>query len=99
MSACEVIEGLVEVRNEAGLHARPAGRVAELVGRFRAEVELGHGGEWVDASSVLSILSLGLGRGTVVRIRARGEEALEAVRAVAELIEGLSDESDFRDSG
>lgn len=99
MSAREVVEGVVQVRNEAGLHARPAGRVAELVGRFRAEVELGHGNEWVDASSVLSILSLGLARGTVVRIRARGEEALEAVRAVAELIEGLGDEQDFQQSG
>jgi len=99
VSAGEVVEGVVEVRNPAGLHARPAGRVAELVARFQAEVELGHGGEWVDASSVLSILSLGLTRGTVVRIRARGEEAVEAVRAVAELIEQLTDEQDFQQSG
>ena len=99
MNGCEVAEGAVRVPNQAGLHARPAGRVAALVERFRAEVELGNGSEWVDASSVLSILSLGLAHGALVRIRARGEDALEAVRAVAELIEGLGDDQDFEPSG
>ncbi|MCA9505365.1 MAG: HPr family phosphocarrier protein [Spirochaetaceae bacterium] len=75
------------VRSELGLHARPAGRLASVAGRFQSEVSLGRGEEWVSGSSVLSILCLAATRGTVLRVRAIGVDAEQAVMEVGALIE------------
>jgi phosphocarrier protein len=75
------------VGSRLGLHARPAGRFAALAARFDAEISVGRGGEWVDARSVLSLLSLAAGPGVRLRLRAVGPEAEQAVRALGELLE------------
>ncbi len=90
-----VCERKFTVRAELGLHARPAGRFAQLAGRYRSEVALSRGEEWVNARSVLSILSLAAANGTVLTVRAVGEDAEAAVAALGSLLEssegGVSD--------
>jgi phosphocarrier protein len=81
------IEAEFEVVNELGLHARPAGRFAALAARFEAEIQVGRDGEWVDARSVLSLLSLAAGPGTRLRLRATGTDAEPAVAALGRLLE------------
>jgi phosphocarrier protein len=80
-------EGEFTVGSELGLHARPAGRFVALAGRFSCEIEVGRGEEWVDARSVLSLLSLAAGPGTRLRLRAVGADAAEAVAALGALLE------------
>jgi phosphotransferase system HPr (HPr) family protein len=75
------------VASELGLHARPAGRFAALAARFDAEITVGRGAEWVDARSVLSLLSLAAGPGVRLRVRAVGRDAEEAVAALGQLLE------------
>ncbi len=87
-----VVEGEFTVRAELGLHARPAGRLASAAGKFEAEVTLGRGEEWVSGSSVLSILCLAAGRGTILRVRAVGADADRAVAELGALIESIEDE-------
>jgi phosphocarrier protein len=86
------VEKEFTVRAELGLHARPAGRLASLAGRFESEVTLGRGDEWVSGSSVLSILCLAATQGTTLRVRAVGADAEQAVMELGALIE--SDEDD-----
>ncbi len=88
MSTAGWVEGEYTVRSELGLHARPAGRFVALAGRFQCEVEVGRGEEWVNGTSVLSILSLAAGHGTVLRVKARGEDADRALAALGEMLEG-----------
>jgi phosphotransferase system HPr (HPr) family protein len=80
-------EGEFVVGSELGLHARPAGRFAVLAGRYESEIEVGLGDEWVDARSVLSLLSLAAGRGTRLRLRAVGPDAQEAVAVLGAVLE------------
>ncbi len=91
MSVAAPIEREFVVRNELGLHARPAGRFVSLAGRYRAEVSVARGDEWVSGRSVLSLLSLAAGPGTKLRIRAVGEDAEAAVLALGQLIESGHD--------
>ena len=91
-----VVEREFTVRAELGLHARPAGRLASAAAEFQAEITLGRGEEWVSGSSVLSILCLAAGRGTVLRVRAEGEDAERAVEVLGALIEAADDESHAR---
>ena len=87
MSAATPIEREFTVRSELGLHARPAGRFVTLAGRYRAEVSVARGDEWVSGRSVLSLLSLAAGPGTRLRIRAVGEDAEAAILALGQLLE------------
>jgi phosphocarrier protein HPr len=93
MSAILVVEGEFTVRAELGLHARPAGRLASAAGQFESEVTLGRGEEWVSGSSVLSILCLAAGPGTVLRVRAEGVDAARAVEELGALIESLDEDA------
>ena len=79
------------VQNELGLHARPAGRLVSLAGRFRSEIFVARGEEWVSGKSVLSLLSLAASQGTRLRVRARGDDAEVAVEALGRLIESPGD--------
>ena len=81
----------VTVVRELGLHARPAGQIVAAAAKFTAEVEVGRDGEWVSGRSVLSILSLAATRGTVLVLRAQGDDAEAALAAIAELIEAETD--------
>ena len=80
-------EGEFVVSNELGLHARPAGRFAAQAARYECEISVARGDEWVDARSVLSLLSLAAGRGTRLRLRAVGADAEKAVRVLGDLLE------------
>ena len=93
MSAVAVVEKEFTVRSQLGLHARPAGRLASVAGRFESEVTLGRGDEWVSGSSVLSILCLAATQGTVVRVRAEGADAEQAVMELGALIEADDEDS------
>ncbi len=92
-------EGEFTVTNELGLHARPAGRFVALAGRFRAEISVSRGGEWVNGKSVLALLSLAASPGSSLRVRAEGEDAEAAVKALGDLIENLTDEPGPDDHG
>lgn len=77
-----------EVVNPQGLHARPAAQVAQLAAEFDAAITLG--GQ--DATSVLSIMGMGLARGATVAIAADGPQAQEAVDAlVAAFADGFGE--------
>jgi len=83
----ETVEREFSVRNELGLHARPAGQFVSLASRFSSEIFVARGEEWVDGRSVLSLLSLAAARGTRLRIRATGQDADAAVEALGQLLE------------
>lgn len=75
----------VQVVNTLGIHARPAGKICQVAGRFASQVFLETESGAVDAKSILDILTLAAPRGTWVRIRAQGPDAQDAVQAVAQL--------------
>ena len=81
------VESEFRISSELGLHARPAGRFAAAAARFACEISVGRSGEWVDARSVLSLLSLAAGPGTVVRVRAVGQDAQAAVDTLGSMLE------------
>jgi len=75
----------VWVTNAQGLHARPASMFVELASQFQSRVELIKDSERVDGKSILSVLTLAAVQGTRLLIRAEGEDAEEAVEALARL--------------
>jgi phosphotransferase system HPr (HPr) family protein len=70
-----------------GLHLRLASAVVDLVSEFKADVRVAGPGGVADGRSVLDLLTLGAQGGTQVRLEAQGEDAEDAISALAELIE------------
>ena len=87
----DVVEVEFTVRSALGVHARPAGRFVALASEFESEISVGRDDEWVNGCSVLSILSLAAAQGTVLRVRAVGEDAERAVKELGDLIESEED--------
>jgi phosphocarrier protein HPr len=87
LSGVSVAEATVEVRNRLGLHLRAASTLTETVNRFKSAVTLTRGKNQVNARSVTSLMMLGAGIGTKLKLRAEGDDAREAVAAVKELFE------------
>ncbi|MFP4071561.1 MAG: HPr family phosphocarrier protein [Desulfovibrionales bacterium] len=75
----------VRVLNELGMHARPAGRLAQEAQKFSSSVFLVHNGQKVDAKSILDILTLALSKGSSIRIEAQGPDADTAVERLERL--------------
>lgn len=77
----------VTVQHAQGLHARPAELIARQALKFLATIELGHDRHRVDCKSILNILTLGATQGTVLVLTAQGDDAEQAVEALARLVE------------
>lgn len=87
MNEAPKVEEEFRVGSELGLHARPAGRFAAAAAQFESDIWVGRDGEWVDARSVLSLLSLAAAAGTNLRIRAIGTDAEQAVAALGRMLQ------------
>jgi len=69
-----------------GVHARPAGRIAQLAKTFAAETALVAFDRRANARSPIALMSLGLRHGDEIVVAASGGDAEAAVAAIAELI-------------
>lgn len=76
----------VTLASRNGLHARPATILVERARNFVSDIYLVANNEEVDGKSIISILTLGLGQGAKITVRASGDDAEEAVVALAELL-------------
>jgi phosphocarrier protein len=81
------VESTIFIRNELGLHARPAARLAQAAQQFDAEITLEYEGMTVDAKSILDILSLAAGQGASLTLRCQGKDAARAAEAIKEQFE------------
>ena len=76
----------LEVVNKVGIHARPAAAIVQALQDFDAEVFFIKDGQRVNGKSIMGVLMLAAGCGSVLTVEAEGSEAPEAVEAVRNLI-------------
>ncbi|HLX68188.1 MAG TPA: HPr family phosphocarrier protein [Verrucomicrobiae bacterium] len=76
----------VIVSNKLGIHSRPAALFVRIAGRFKCMIFVEKDREVYNAKSHMSMLNLAAGPGAKLLIRARGEDAEQAVEALADLV-------------
>lgn len=81
----------ITVKNEVGLHARPATYFIQKANEFKSDIWVEKEERRVNAKSLLGVLSLGIMKDTTVTLIADGSDEKEAVDALAELIENLDE--------
>ena len=77
----------VTVQNSVGLHARPATFFIQRANEFKSSIWVEKDERRVNAKSLLGVLSLGIVKGTTIKIVADGSDEEEAVKTLVELIE------------
>ncbi len=82
----------IEIINKLGLHARAAAKLVHTAARFRCDIKVRKGDEEVDGKSILGILLLAAGRGSMITLKANGEDERDALEAVENLIDAKFDE-------
>ena len=82
----------LEIKNKLGLHARAAAKLVHTAARFKSDIKIRKGDEEVDGKSILGILLLAAGRGTVITLKADGTDERDALDAIENLIDAKFDE-------
>ena len=75
------------LRNEVGLHARPAALLVRTIASLKADVTVYHNGQQADARSVLALMGLSARGGDTIKVVADGPDATEALRRIGKLVE------------
>ncbi len=88
-----VAEETVEITNRLGLHLRAATTLAQTAARFKSAITVTRGKDPANARSVTSLIMLGAGKGTRLRLRAEGDDAQAAVAELTQLFkDGFGEE-------
>ncbi|MCD5342613.1 PTS-dependent dihydroxyacetone kinase phosphotransferase subunit DhaM [Arthrobacter sp. AK04] len=75
--------GDFELVNQAGMHARPAAKIAGGLSALDVEVTV----NGVDGASMTGLMTLGAGKGSVLHVEAWGADAERAVNYVGRLVQ------------
>ena len=81
-----MIKTSTTISNRLGLHARASAKLTKLAGSFPCEVWLTKGERRVNAKSIMGVMMLAAGIGSVVEVETDGEREQEAMDALLALI-------------
>ena len=84
----------VEIVNKLGLHARASAKLTQLAGSYKCEVWLSRNDRRVNAKSIMGVMMLAAGKGSIVVVEAEGEDAEAALAALTQLIADRFDEGE-----
>ncbi len=73
------------IKNKVGLHARPAALFVREAARFKSAITVQNGEKQANAKSILNIIALEANPGSVITVRAEGEDAEAALHALSTL--------------
>ena len=73
------------VKNDKGLHTRPATEIVKCLAKFKSNVTLKYGDLTVNGKSLLGIMMLAAECGASVHVEASGEDAEECIATLLEL--------------
>lgn len=83
-----MIETEIQIINKLGLHARAAAKFVHTANRFKSKITLRRDTRQIDGKSILGILMLAAGQGTLLQLRVEGTDEQEACRELKALVEG-----------
>ncbi|MFZ2542381.1 MAG: HPr family phosphocarrier protein [Gallionella sp.] len=76
----------VVIINTLGLHARASAKLTQLASGFKCEVMLSRSNRRVNAKSIMGVMMLAASKNTTISIETKGEDEVEAMQALLNLI-------------
>ena len=89
-----MIQTQVTIINKLGLHARAAAKFVGCAAAFSSSIQAGKEGKMVDGKSIMSVMMLAAGKGTVLDLEISGDDEQAALEAMQTLIANRFDEEE-----
>jgi phosphocarrier protein len=86
LSETPIISRELTIGNKLGIHARPAAQFVKLASRYSSEIRVEKDGEQVDGKSIMGLMMLAAGHGSILLLRADGTDAEDALSALEDLV-------------
>lgn len=75
------------IKDEVGIHARPAGMLVKEAKKFQSKIVIGKEGKTAEATKLMAVMGLGVKCGQTVEVEISGEDENEAYAAVKAFFE------------
>jgi phosphocarrier protein len=82
----DAITRVVEIVNKKGLHARASAKFVQMAEKYQASITVTRGNETVGATSIMGLMMLAAGTGTLITIKASGPDAIDAMSNLCDLV-------------
>jgi phosphocarrier protein HPr len=76
----------IEIINKLGLHARASAKLTQLATGFKCEVNIERNGRRVNAKSIMGVMMLAAGKGSVISLETDGDDEIAAMEGLVALI-------------
>jgi phosphocarrier protein HPr len=81
------------ILNKLGLHARASALLVKTTSRFKSDVKIAREDIEVNGKSIMGIMMLAAAKGSVIRVKIEGEDEVDAMNILGELItDGFGEE-------
>ena len=77
----------VQIKNNAGLHARPSALFVQTATQFNSEIKIISNGEEINGKSIMGLMLLAAEKGRVLKVVADGDDADAALERIKKLVE------------
>jgi len=81
-----MLEQEYTIVNKLGLHARASALLVKTASRYASEIKISREGVEVNGKSIMGIMMLAAGKGTVIKVSVTGDDEAEAMATLGELI-------------
>lgn len=81
-----MIQRDLTIVNKLGLHARAAAKFVTTASSFQAAIQVTKGGRIVNGKSIMGVMMLAAGKGSVITLTAEGPDAEAALDGLATLV-------------
>jgi phosphocarrier protein HPr len=81
-----MIQQQIEIINKLGLHARASSKLTQTASQFNSEIWIEKNGRKVNAKSIMGVMMLAAGKGSIIGLEAHGKDEVDAMIALRALI-------------
>jgi len=81
------------VDNKMGIHARPAAMIVRVANKYGAELIVEKDDEQVNGKSIMGLMMLAAGNGSILRFTANGDDTEKLLQEMSELFKRKFEES------
>ena len=81
-----MLEQEFTIVNKLGLHARASALLVKTSSRFASEIKIAREGVEVNGKSIMGIMMLAAGKGTVIKVTVAGDDEAAAMADLGDLI-------------
>jgi phosphocarrier protein len=92
-----MIEKTYTINNRLGLHARPASLFVKTTSKFQSQVKILKDGQEIDGKSIMGLLMLAAGPGTILKVTADGPDENLVVQSLDDLFDRRFDDDGEND--